>query len=1147
MPTLLKGVSDQDMDAPAPLGTLSVGFLVRVPVEDGRGDDESREFRIGRVVGERDELGGIEVELVEEAIGEAPRLRRVRCSAAVAGRCRVLPGAPFWHVETKATGRVLSTAEDGWPEGAALSYYVLADGRVTCVPETALRVGSTSQDPDPAEQLRRYELHHPSWRASRDQVVETLGSLRSATFGLDELVGSRVALLAHQAEVVAKVLASTEVRSVLADEVGLGKTIEAGVILKGLRRRDPALRVLIVAPASLVHQWQRELDDRFWLRFRRVDADGIQDLDHADRRGLIVAAETLAGDGSLQLELRSRQWGLLVVDEAHQVRKDAELAATLVELSRAAERVLILSATPVQRRREEYVALLQLLDPNRYERVTEGEFAAILDAQDEIRRRVAYLARGLEPDLFDPEEVVEDLGGLAERLEGDGVLPSLVEAVRAEAGMPDRGLAAAREALAYVSENYRIEGRVIRNRRAHLDVPVPTRGLDASFAYEPSPEERATLEALLDYLGSVPTARVPAPVAAEVTRLFLGAAASSAAALLQLVETRRVALGTRVTAPHGGWDALAAPATARRERARVDALLGAYPAGDDRAALDRVRFLAERWRETEERGLEVALARRAGRVFPTDGRLGRTLAAVASILGDARSGKALVFSAWPETLDSLARVMDAVAGPRGTAVFRAGMGEQELQHAVDRFQADPDCRVLLTDELGGEGRNFQHADGMVHVDLPWTPALIEQRIGRVDRIGRSGVVRSVVITTLGTPEAQMLAIWQEAFGLFTASMSGMEIALEGIQDEIGAAVGADPRAGLAELLPAMRERARTLRDEVEEERYFDEGVIDRRLRDDVRATSEAYRDETAMARAVRSWASIAGLWSKDLGGEIVAYSPRSFGEASMSNAKVVSLPNMEEALRRSRTRNSLEVRGTFNRDVAVRREDLVFFAPGSDPWTGFVIDNAARADRGRCCAILRLDSSVVWTGLDLLFAVELDPRPLLALGRDPAQLVAGQGYLRPPTYRVLVSHEGRIEGPSTEVAATVRDGWHKSGRFKHLGERKGERSNLDMFRSVFPPERWPAMVDRLEAVARAHLAEEYAFLDEAADEAEAAFAERAQGWRAASRWFRAAARAEAEIAAYEEVSEAIVAGVRRPRIRLESVCCWLLRPAGGGR
>ena len=527
--------------------------------------------------------------------------------------------------------------------------------------------------------------------------------------------------------------------------------------------------------------------------------------------------------------------------------------------------------------------------------------------------------------------------------------------------------------------------------------------------------------------------------------------------------------------------------------------------------------------------------------------MGRTLAAVADIVGDSRTGKALVFSSWPGTIEALGRVMDAVAGPRGTAVFRAGLPEVELQKAVDRFQTEKDCRVLLCDELGGEGRNFQIADAIVHVDLPWTPALIEQRIGRVDRIGRSGTVRSVVVTARGTSEAQLLAIWQEAFQLFTASMSGMEIALEGIQDQIGAAVGADPRHGLADLLPAMRAQAEALREEVEEERYFDQGTIDRRLRDDFRVTEERYRDGRALARAVRGWSGLAGLRSNDFDGDIVSYSPRQFGEASMANAKIDSLPNMEEALNRSRRKNTHEVRGTFNRAVAVSREDLVFFAPGSDPCTDFVIDNAVRSDRGRCCAILRTHSPVNWTGLELLFSLEVDPRPLYRLGHGPDKLFAAQGYLRLPTYRVLVALDGTILSPTSQVAKTVAEGWEKSRRFVHLGERAGEPSALDAFRKIFPPERWPGDVTRLEQVARDHLAEEFSFLEDEADAAAETFAERARGWRAASRWFRAEAGAEAEIAEYEQISTALVQGIRRPSIRLESVCCWLLRPPTGGR
>jgi len=133
-------------------------------------------------------------------------------------------------------GRILIHCSDAWIPGQFLDYYVLFDGEVEVkrISEAEIRVSSFRQNPDPGEQLRHYEFQNPSWKSLRDQVIEGYSTLGNATFGVEDLVGSRIMLLAHQAEVVARVLSDAECRYILADEVGLGKTIEACVILKAL-------------------------------------------------------------------------------------------------------------------------------------------------------------------------------------------------------------------------------------------------------------------------------------------------------------------------------------------------------------------------------------------------------------------------------------------------------------------------------------------------------------------------------------------------------------------------------------------------------------------------------------------------------------------------------------------------------------------------------------------------------------------------------------------------------------------------------------------------------------------------------------------------------------------------------------------------
>ena len=130
---------------------------------------------------------------------------------------------------------------------------------------------------------------------------------------------------------------------------------------------------------------------------------------------------------------------------------------------------------------------------------------------------------------------------------------------------------------------------------------------------------------------------------------------------------------------------------------------------------------------------------------------------------------------------------------------------------------------MICDESGGEGRNFQIADVIVHADLPWSPAQVEQRIGRLDRIGRdpAKAVVSVVFYAEDTVEYDLFRLMQEGLSIFTESLCGMEIVFDQLNETITEAFSGDVRFGLANAIPEIASFAETMTREVEKERYFD--------------------------------------------------------------------------------------------------------------------------------------------------------------------------------------------------------------------------------------------------------------------------------------------------------------------------------------
>jgi ATP-dependent helicase HepA len=1102
--------------------SLAIGMYVRFPFKAERSDNEFRDFRIGQIRGINTVAHSA---LVRFNSPDEDVASEVECSLNHIDRCRILPDTLFTTMYVKRPGRILIHCNDEWIRGQFLDYYVLLDGEkeVKRISEAEIRVPSTRQNPSPDQQLRRYEFQNPTWKSLRDQVIESYSPLRNATFGIEDLVGSRIMLLAHQAEVVARVLSDVECRYILADEVSLGKTIEACVILKGLMRRNKELRALIVAPSSLAQQWHNELNTKFWLDFPVIRPR--QNLPtKLNSTGYMVATEELYEEDGLWAALSRVRWGLLIVDEAHHLRKSPALYQHVRHLSALSERVLILSATPIQRRAREYLKLLALMHPQRYDPEDIETFQTLLSAQGKIRRKIAAAFQNLDPDDFDPEEFEEELEVVAKSLNHDRLLAQLIARVPAQAHSYDRGLKEAKDVLAYVSENYRIESRVIRNRRAHLHIQLPERKLNTSYSYVPDEEEAAVLDALYDYVDVYARSAPANPLTSEYCRALIHAASSSPHALLHLLEVRSQQLMATPDIPlRADIDhRLTTSASPREEAQRLATVMAAAPSlpGEHETYLEALAWRVMRWAEQTDEALAHLSGERGDLTNPSSHRLGQVLRALDSAIKATPDMKVIVFSTWPQTLAAFLPHLVHRYGSAMVARFTAQLDMERLQDEAVAFQSSDRCRILLCDELGGEGRNFQIASQIIHIDLTWTPAQLEQRIGRVDRFGREGTVLSIVPFAQNWPEQDLFRIWQSAFHLFTQSMSGLEIALETIQDRLSDAICQSSREGIANLVDSMIEEADKLRQAVEEERYFEEAALNRQRRNEFERISEEYSD------------------GKKLGLNL----------NKMKNAKFFHPPDMQEALRRSG--RAREIRGTFDRNVAVRREDLVFFAPGSDKWMDAIITNALEADRGRCCAIKRRVHGLKgdWHGVELLYSLAIDPRPLYAAGFIPTHLFRALGFLRSSLYRLLISADGQPQDKNSIEWKIITKNPYDNSHDIHLGRREGRIgaiAQIQAFRELYPAEEWDRLLENVFVTAEKTLDEELEFMADEAEDAKVEFAHRAAGWRASHLWLQhvahgAQALDDRDIEEYERISDTLIEGIRHPLRQLESACFWIL-------
>lgn len=477
--------------------------------------------------------------------------------------------------------------------------------------------------------------------------------------GFDELLClphlDGVEPLLHQIETVRKVLKQFRGRVLLADEVGLGKTIEAGMVLKEYALRGMAERTLVLTPASLVGQWREELETKFGLTFATTYDQLLRDEPQAfwaqDR---IVASIATARRREHAERLIERQFDLVIVDEAHHLRDRSSQSWKLVD-SLNKRFLLLLSATPVQNDLVELYNLLTLLKPGIFK--TLKEF------------RLAYMTPGK------PRQPAN-----SERL---------------------RGL---------------MRGAMIRNTRAVVALKLPRRQA-TTIKVDGGPGE----------------AEAYADLAAAARRLVAEG------------EGKR----ERLSLHH----LLSAAGSSPRAAAVAVARIAARNAGDPIWA-----ELANRWATIETGGKEAALIDLVRR-NPTE--------------------KKLVFVHSRETLAHLADRLEN-AGV-SLARFDGSLSGPEKDAAIAAFRDH--ATVLLCTQSGGEGRNIQFCNTLINFDVPWNPMAIEQRIGRIDRIGQSREVFVFNLVTRGTLEEQVLALLDEKISMFELVVGEVGAILGGLEEE----------------------------------------------------------------------------------------------------------------------------------------------------------------------------------------------------------------------------------------------------------------------------------------------------------------------------------------------------------------------------
>jgi ATP-dependent helicase HepA len=718
----------------------------------------------------------------------------------------------------------------------------LDDGSETELPETELRALPPRPDllaglkDGRAADAKNFLLRRAALQLDDERRNDALGAL----------LASRVMVKPHQVGVVQRVLSSRRPRFVLADEVGLGKTIEAGMIFSALRLAGLARRVLIVAPSHLTVQWLVELFHKFNQLFTLMDTERYeQSVDENPtispwaRFDLVIT--------SLELLQRSEQhraeagelkahWDLVIIDEAHHLKGDKAYEAAQ-SLAKNTWGLLLLTATPMQLDPAEYQALLSLIDP--LTAPSARQFEARLSRQEDLSKAVRALLEGKGAQAAVKE--------LAKRFPDDEALQEIDD--------PD-------EMLGHLSETYSLSDRLIRNRRAVVG-GFSARALHV-HPVTLHPDELAARDAVLARLAEDGTVR-GAALANLVRRLE-----SSPSAFQAALKSNKSLLGLNLNVPD------------------KDAKFTAF-----------VEVLKGIW-SREPRA------------------------------------KVLVFTEARDTLESLQKKLRL--GQVDALAYHGEIDLAERDRQVARFRDPEGPKVLLSTEVGGEGRNFQFAHHLVNYDLPWSPATMEQRIGRLDRIGQAHQVDVHVFEAKHTFSADVLTVLRDAVGVFGETVGGLDAVLEEVEPRLTELALADPKdraayvKELTKKVAAARDQVKRAYDPLLDLRSFDRDEVKALVtRAQERGGIEPDDDQTlddglwGIARDLdeRLEETITELADRigihvDTDKEVDAFQAAfHFGQA----LNVEALPGFDITHERT-------VLGTFWRDTAVEQEEIEYFATG---------------------------------------------------------------------------------------------------------------------------------------------------------------------------------------------------------------------------
>ncbi|MHA1671621.1 MAG: SNF2-related protein [Promethearchaeota archaeon] len=609
------------------------------------------------------------------------------------------------------------------------------------------------------------------------------------------ITNSRLSLMPHQINVAHRLSEDYFPRVILADEVGLGKTIEAGIYIKEMMARNLADRILIIVPATLVRQWHFELSNKFNINFEIYDGKKAKELlkkgtpknpklykNPFYHDNLIICSLQFARNPKYAELLGQISWDIAIFDEAHHLRRyvtnlsSGKYRETLNyilarKISENCESLLLLTATPLQLHSFELFSLIELIQGEAFENFSDFEhFRKNMPFINLLIKNINQIEKLNNFEVKNTIKLLRDLNYVDKRQENSKIR-NLLSNDNFKTNLLKR-----------IEKDHTLSKFLIRNRKKNVfSEDFLSERVVRTIMVNPKKQELEIYNEIRLYLAKIYNSSISKGNAGIgfIVSTLQKLLTSSKHAFLRSIE-RRLKQIKRSKSLISQIDDLIKEEPeyfeSEFENEYIDSEVNSFRKlkrkKQNAAKLDLIN---------QEKILNDFYDRLS--LIPYDSKIEKLLELVQYIYAQNYKEKILIFTQFVDTLFYMKRLLKKQGYQVET--FYGGKNKEEKDRAVENFKNTERFVILLSTEIGGEGRNFQFCRNLINYDLPWNPMKLEQRIGRLDRIGQQS--KEIYIYNFfleDTIETDIIFVLDKRIHLFNESIGQLEPIIGNIEKDL---------------------------------------------------------------------------------------------------------------------------------------------------------------------------------------------------------------------------------------------------------------------------------------------------------------------------------------------------------------------------